>query len=195
MKKDGTVDLRIKRTQTAIKDSFFKLVDERGFEHISVKDITDGAMISRNTFYLHYCDKYDLLDKICDELMRTLFFRVGKQVRRVQKGKLSVEGISSVLIHGFTVIKADRERYKTLFGSSCSDMFQRKLSAILSRCLDLASNEDGNMDILTREYLVSGIMGLISYYVSSDAEVIEDKCLEFTRINLGGIIEMANKRR
>ena len=63
-KKDGSEDLRIKRTQRAIKDAFYSLVEEKGFEHITVKDITERAMISRNTFYLHYEDKYDLLNKI-----------------------------------------------------------------------------------------------------------------------------------
>jgi len=78
-KKDGTVDLRIQRTQKSIKQAFFDLIEEEGFDHISVKDITARAMISRNTFYLHYSDKFDLLNKICDELVFKLFLGVGKQ--------------------------------------------------------------------------------------------------------------------
>lgn len=50
-KRDGTVDLRIKRTQKSIKNAFYELIVEKGFDHISVKDITERAMISRNTFY------------------------------------------------------------------------------------------------------------------------------------------------
>ena len=57
-KRDGTVDLRIKRTQKSIKNAFYELIEEKGFDHISVKDITERAMISRNTFYLHYNDKF-----------------------------------------------------------------------------------------------------------------------------------------
>lgn len=74
-KKDGTVDLRIQKTQKSIKQAFFELIEEEGFDHISVKDITARAMISRNTFYLHYSDKFDLLNKICDELVFKLFSR------------------------------------------------------------------------------------------------------------------------
>lgn len=81
-KRDGTVDLRIKRTQKSIKNAFYELIEEKGFDHISVKDITERAMISRNTFYLHYNDKFDLLNKICDELVFKLFIGVGKQLRR-----------------------------------------------------------------------------------------------------------------
>lgn len=195
MKKDGTVDLRIKRTQNAIKESFFELVDKKGFEHISVKDITDGAMISRNTFYLHYSDKYELLDRICDELMRTLFFRVGKQVRRVQQVRLTAEGVSTVIAHGINVIKADREKYRILFGSSGSDMLGKKLTSVLRRCLDLASDSTDVIDDLSGQYIVSGLIGIIKYYVNNtvdDDADIDEKCLDFTKNNLGRIIEIAN---
>lgn len=89
-KRDGTVDLRIKRTQKSIKNAFYELIEEKGFDHISVKDITERAMISRNTFYLHYNDKFDLLNKICDELVFKLFIGVGKQLRRETR-KLRVD--------------------------------------------------------------------------------------------------------
>ena len=89
-KRDGTVDLRIKRTQKSIKNAFYELIVEKGFDHISVKDITERAMISRNTFYLHYNDKFDLLNKICDELVFKLFIGVGKQLRRETR-KLRVD--------------------------------------------------------------------------------------------------------
>lgn len=72
-KKDGTVDLRIQRTQKSIKQAFFELIEEEGFDHISVKDITARAMISRNTFYLHYSDKFDLLNKIVMNLYLSFF--------------------------------------------------------------------------------------------------------------------------
>ena len=63
-------DLRIRRTKKSIRDAFFELIDENGFDSVTVKDITDRALISRNTFYLHYEDKFDLLNKISNELMR-----------------------------------------------------------------------------------------------------------------------------
>lgn len=97
-KRDGTVDLRIKRTQKSIKNAFYELIEEKGFDHISVKDITERAMISRNTFYLHYNDKFDLLNKICDELVFKLFIGVGKQLRReTRKLRVDIYGAASVI--------------------------------------------------------------------------------------------------
>lgn len=54
-------DRRIVRTKKDIKETFISLLEEKGFEKISVSDLTEHANINRGTFYLHYQDKYDLL--------------------------------------------------------------------------------------------------------------------------------------
>lgn len=196
MKKDGTLDLRIKRTQKAIKESFFELVDKKGFEHITVKDITDGAMISRNTFYLHYADKYDLLNRICDDLMRTLFFRVGKQLRKVQKQGFSAESVSSILLLAINAIEDDKEQYSALFNSSSSDKLTEKITGVIKRCIDIV-NDDAEIIIsgFSLEYTVSGIIGLIKYYSQNEIENIERDCLDFTDLHLGKIIDRYNELR
>lgn len=128
-KKDGTVDLRIQRTQKSIKQAFFDLIEEEGFDHISVKDITARAMISRNTFYLHYSDKFDLLNKICDELVFKLFLGVGKQLRReTRKLRVDTYGAASVIKMGIKTIEEDREAYRILLTSSGSDCSRKSFS-------------------------------------------------------------------
>lgn len=57
-------DLRWVKTEKNIKTAFLELVDEKGFEEASISDICERAMISRNTFYAHYCDKYALLNRL-----------------------------------------------------------------------------------------------------------------------------------
>ena len=65
-------DRRIKRTRQVIYESFISLILEKEFSQISIKDITNQANISRSTFYSHYQDKYDLLDKIIQEKLSKL---------------------------------------------------------------------------------------------------------------------------
>lgn len=51
-------------TERVITETFMKLLNERPLEKISVKDIVEECGISRNTFYYHYQDIYDLLEDI-----------------------------------------------------------------------------------------------------------------------------------
>jgi AcrR family transcriptional regulator len=54
-------DRRILRTQQMLFDALVALVVEKGYEKITIQDITDRANVARTTFYLHFRDKEDLL--------------------------------------------------------------------------------------------------------------------------------------
>ncbi len=49
--------------------TFFALLAEVGFAKMTVADICRRAEINRGTFYLHYEDKYALLDALIDEAL------------------------------------------------------------------------------------------------------------------------------
>jgi AcrR family transcriptional regulator len=66
------VDRRILKSQEAIKNAFVELMAEKGFDKITVKDICNAANVGNRTFYLHYLDKYDLMDKLIEEHMQKL---------------------------------------------------------------------------------------------------------------------------
>ncbi|WP_329767209.1 TetR/AcrR family transcriptional regulator [Bacillus nitratireducens] len=66
------VDRRIIKSKEAIKNAFIELMAEKGFDKITVKDICTRADVGNRTFYLHYLDKFDLLDKLVVERIEAL---------------------------------------------------------------------------------------------------------------------------
>lgn len=72
------MDLRVIRTKEAIRNALIELIEEKGFEAITVKDITTKAKINRGTFYAHYQDKFDLMTKCQEEIMQEMF-HIAKQ--------------------------------------------------------------------------------------------------------------------
>ena len=62
-------DLRTIRTRKAIVDSFIELLENKDFTSITISEITTAAMINRGTFYRHFLDKYDLLEKAIKEIL------------------------------------------------------------------------------------------------------------------------------
>lgn len=58
------------KTKHAIKEALMKLLNDRPFDKISVKDLVDACGISRNTFYYHYHDVYEVLEDIFEEETR-----------------------------------------------------------------------------------------------------------------------------
>jgi len=61
------VDRRILKSQEAIKKAVIDLMSEKSFDDMTIQDISDRANVSRGTIYLHYMDKFDLLNKLIAE--------------------------------------------------------------------------------------------------------------------------------
>ncbi len=56
-----TGDRRVKRTRQMLHQAILSLIEERGYDSLSIQDITNRANIGRATFYVHYQDKEQLL--------------------------------------------------------------------------------------------------------------------------------------
>lgn len=67
-------DRRIKRTQALLAQALIALTLEKGYETVTIRDITERADIGYATFFRHYHDKdallQDVLDVVLDELVR-----------------------------------------------------------------------------------------------------------------------------
>ncbi|WP_270166807.1 TetR/AcrR family transcriptional regulator [Paenibacillus sp. SYP-B4298] len=60
-------DRRIMRTRQLITEAFLHILLKKPYADISVVDIAERANINRSTFYAHFLDKEDLLDKLVGE--------------------------------------------------------------------------------------------------------------------------------
>ena len=65
-------DLRVRRTQKLLREALIALIEERHFDAITVGEIAERAMVSRAAFYRYYQDKYDLVEKIFEEMVTTV---------------------------------------------------------------------------------------------------------------------------
>ena len=63
---DRPLDRRVRKSQQAILESFVGLLAEKDFERITMQDIAERADVNRGTVYLHYVDKFDLLEHCID---------------------------------------------------------------------------------------------------------------------------------
>lgn len=62
----------MRRTRKLLREALLALIAERGFEALTVGDISERAMINRATFYRHYRDKRDLLERCMDDVFAEL---------------------------------------------------------------------------------------------------------------------------
>jgi len=57
------------RTDKAILQAMVSLLKKKSFEKITVQDILDETPVTRATFYAHYHDKYEVVEKMLDHFL------------------------------------------------------------------------------------------------------------------------------
>ena len=59
-------------TKKAIVDSFLKLLNEKSFDKITVKNIVEECGVNRKTFYYYFEDIYDLAEQIFEDEVKKM---------------------------------------------------------------------------------------------------------------------------
>ncbi len=119
-------NLRIKRTKILLREALIDLIEEKGFDTLTVGELTERAMVSRAAFYRNYRDKYDLVEQIFEEAMSTLFNAIG-EFRR--------EHPVDVWFRFFEQIKQYDQLYRALLGKKGSPWFAQKMRARLAELI------------------------------------------------------------
>lgn len=108
-------DPRILRTRQQLRAALVSLIEEKGLDALTVQDIADRAGLNRATFYLHYHDKQDLLEKslrdAIDELMADLGATTGEQ------GQLVFDGSPRPIKAVFEHVAQHAEFYRVMLSS------------------------------------------------------------------------------
>lgn len=119
----NTANLRVRRMQKLLREALLDLIEERGFDALTVSEIIERAMVSRTAFYRNYQDKYDLVEQIFEEAMSALLNAVGD---------LGQEHPAEIWVTFFEHIAHYERLYRALLGSKGSPWFVRKMRARLS---------------------------------------------------------------
>ncbi len=163
-------DKRSLRTIKLIKNALSELIEEKGFNDISITDITKRADINRGTFYLHYTDKYDLLEKIENEVIQELSCNC-ETIRDIQS-VASVSEPMPFIIKIFEHLKENAVFMRTILGPKGDPIFQQKLKKLIQSCL-FEDNKILNKDnMLVPEsyfiaYVLSAHLGVIQQWLES----------------------------
>ncbi len=121
-------DRRIERTRHMLSYALFALIGERGYENITVQDITDRANVGRATFYLHYKDKEDLLSASLKDLVDGLVHYVELNTSTTS----SPETYKSLSVRVFQHVAQHSALYHALLGETGPPMLSIRMRRYLA---------------------------------------------------------------
>jgi len=162
------LDRRIQRTRRLLHEALFALVVERGYEDLTILDITERANLGRTTFYLHYQDKEELLRASIQSLMHELQNDVEPRAEEACPYRVRCTRI-------FTHVAERRVLYQALLHETGSvnvgKVMRAYFAALLQRYL-LAQKEMGTIgqpygDVIAA-HAAGALFGLISWWIDQD---------------------------
>ncbi|QBD75832.1 TetR/AcrR family transcriptional regulator [Ktedonosporobacter rubrisoli] len=118
-------DLRVKRSHKLLRDAFIELIAEKRFDEITVGDISARAMVNRATFYRHYQDKYDLVEKIFTDEVGALLRELGTSPGGPKR--INPEKPAEAWVKMFERISRHAKLYRALLGHNGSPWFAARL--------------------------------------------------------------------
>jgi AcrR family transcriptional regulator len=130
------LDPRIKRTRALLGQAFEAALHDKGFQAVSIQDITDRAGVNRTTFYLHFPDKYALLDyHISQE------FRQELEEHRLDTSRFSADSLRRLLVMVAEFAAGSNRscpRHEAQFEGLVETQVKKHLQGLLEQWLELA---------------------------------------------------------
>jgi AcrR family transcriptional regulator len=178
-------DRRIRRTQTLLARALIVLTLEKGYDAISIRDITERADVGYATFFRHYPDKDALLADVLDVVVEEL---PGELTRSAYLPGAAEAGML------FHYVQQHSEIVRVLL----------RASAVRQRVLDmgleimLAKHDLPDSDTIPREivahYMVSAGLALVEWWLVHDMPYTPERMGEIMHELLGGTSRTAPAR-
>lgn len=159
------LDLRVVKTKKNIKKVFLELMEEKGFAKLNVQNLVERAEINRSTFYLHYVDKFDLLNKLEDDLLAGIRnIALDIPVNVIASRGFEDERVFSGMLRIAQYIQENRRIFTLLMSENGDPAFTSKLGKFIKSVW----YEKKVLDMLTipQQYALAAVVGIMSSLIS-----------------------------
>lgn len=167
-------DRRVSRTRRQLRDALMALILERGYNAVTIEDITQRADLGRTTFYLHYRDKEELLIESLEAIAQELKAQVEQQLsQRMESGQIRANPVAVAFRH----VDENRNLYRIILkGEGSSKVASRIREIIEEGALEFFTQHIRDMMVdppelpkgLVAGYFASALMGFITLWLEKE---------------------------
>jgi AcrR family transcriptional regulator len=193
MNEKQSMDRRIARTKLAIREALVTLIKEKGFDAITVKDIVVRANINRGTFYLHYKDKFDLLEQTETEIIKEMqhFFLQANTLYTLDSNR--TDQIQQLLMVVLEYVKERADLMHAILGIQGDYSFLTRIRSIAEQNIKpgVLSGLNAENFSVPREYLIAYVfhahLGVLQAWLAAGCkETPQEMAHIFIRLSFEG---------
>lgn len=161
------VDRRVRRTRKQLRECLVTLLKQKKVQDITVRELTELADLNRGTFYLHYKDVFDLLEKTESELLDDFNQLVMKHDAEDLK-----KHPYGIFVEIYTLAYDNADLVEILLGENGDLNFLNRLKQLIrDKCLhdwmEVVRTESTAVFDAYFAFIVSGCLGLVQHWLKT----------------------------
>ena len=179
------MDVRVRKTYQLLGDALNELLIAKSFEDLTVLEICEKAGIHRATFYKHFVDKYDFLNKFLTVSINEMSFGkleasttpdgYRRNVNRIISNVMAYVSQNSELLHTL-----HSEHYSSVFfdilSNAVTTFMMERLTGNPKICRAL-----GNQLPMIANYYAGATVSLIKWWSRGEESCTAQEFLEFVQ--------------
>lgn len=162
-----------RRMDKVILNAFIELTAQMPFESITVQKIADTALISRYTFYAHFHDKYEVAERIQDDLYQEFIRLILQEIPAINAATPNRQQVMDVAILEFYQKHAARTQSIINIHTETID-FSGRIKTFLAENYKSRFPDHENLDLESKLY-ANMAMTLSEYYISNTNSLLNNK--------------------
>ena len=158
------IDARILRSKRDLADSLESLLEKKNYDDITIKEICEGALVSKLTFYNNFYDKNELLKFMFARRIKELSIKINSLFPTKKSSNDVYKDVIKIIIHYFY---ENKEKFKKMVSNDRSyvmfwniNTFVYELSPLIAPIYNNLINFDAPKELI------------LSYYVGAFANII-----------------------
>ena len=173
-------DRRAKRSRRLLKESLLALMQEKRFQEITARDVTERADLNRGTFYLHYPDTQALLESIEDDMMAKVQLLIDKHREDVE----SSSSIEPVLMPVLDFILEKQTTIELILRNNNTSHFLDKLHTLIcTNSRDYVREHLAITDPVQLDFFLGfvsfGILAMVKVWISQGMTLPKQKLIAY----------------
>lgn len=184
-------DLRVLKSRSAIESAFINLVELKGFQNITITEIAEKAMVNRNTIYLNYGSKEEILETIVRASVQKYFGPLNTEYfRNLGLNKKKIEGFYRNL---FKVVDENIELYRILLTDLASSGYlEPEFNKLRKELEELI--KPSNQNKIKISFLINGVFGSLRNYITIATGTAEENIKILTDLTISNLRHLSYTR-
>lgn len=167
--------MKNKHNDSFVEECFFeaamKLMEEKPFQKITVKEITDQAGFSRMTYYRHYSNKEDILSNHIDRSSRNI-------LKHFQNRKSIVDDYDFLMMF-FSAFRSEKSFLRNIIDSNLTylllDAFKMNAFRMIKDYSSYTNNPDQRFDSYKIHFIAGGLFEVLIEWAKADMRTSDEE--------------------